>query len=75
MEVSLLIGMRRREVLSLKWEQIRNGFIYLTEAKSGKARQIPINEWLAEEFQEIRRGNKLKSSYVFLARTASGFRK
>jgi integrase len=57
--------MRRGELLSLKWEQIRNGFIYLTETKSGKARQIPINDRLAEVLKEVRQGNQLKSSYVF----------
>jgi integrase len=64
-EVALLTGMRRGELLSLKWEQIRNGFIYLTETKSGKARQIPINDRLSEVFREVRRGNRLKSPYVF----------
>ncbi|MBM4295057.1 MAG: site-specific integrase [Deltaproteobacteria bacterium] len=64
-ETALLTGMRRGELLSLKWEQVRNGFIYLTETKSGKARQIPINDRLAEVFREIRRGNQLKSEFVF----------
>src|SRR4030042_3734162 len=64
-ETALLTGMRRGEMLSLIWEQIRNGFIYLTETKSGKARQIPINDRLAEVLKEVRRGNQLKSSYVF----------
>lgn len=64
-ETALLTGMRREELLSLKWEQIRNGFIYLTETKSGKARPIPINDRLAEVFREVRRGNQLKSPYVF----------
>jgi integrase len=57
--------MRRGELLSLKWEQIRNGFIYLTETKGGNARQIPINDRLAEVFREVRRGDHLKSPYVF----------
>jgi integrase len=64
-ETALLTGMRRGELLSLKWEQIRNGFIYLTETKSGKGRQIPINDRLAEVFREVRRGNQLKSPHVF----------
>ena len=64
-ETALLTGMRREEMLSLQWEQIRNGFIYLTETKSGKDRQIPINDRLAEVFREVRRGNQLKSAYVF----------
>jgi integrase len=64
-EVALNTGMRRGELLGLKWEQIRNGFIYLTETKSGKSRQIPINDRLAEVFKEVRRENQLKSPYVF----------
>ncbi len=64
-ETALLTGMRRGELLSLKWEQRRNGFIYLTETKSGKGRQIPINDRLAEVFREMRRGNQLKSEFVF----------
>lgn len=64
-EVALLTGMRRGELLGLKWEQIRNGFIYLTETKSGKSRQIPINDRLAEVFKEVRRENQLKSPHVF----------
>jgi integrase len=66
-ETALLTGMRRDEILSLKWEQINHGFIYLEGGmvKSGKGRQIPVNDRLAEVFQEVRRGNQLKSEYVF----------
>jgi len=66
-ETALLTGMRRGELLALKWEQIRNGFIYLEGGmvKSGKGRQIPINDRLAEVFREVRRGNQLKSEFVF----------
>jgi integrase len=64
---ALLTGMRREEVLSLRWEQIRDGFIYLDGAmtKSGKGRQIPIYEGLTEVFREVRRENHLRSEYVF----------
>jgi len=64
-EAALLTGMRRGELPGLKWEQIRNGFVFLTETKAGKARQIPINLRLAEVFREVRRQNHLKSEYVF----------
>jgi integrase len=64
-ETALLTGMRREELLSLKWEQIRNGFIYLTETKSGKARQIPINNRLAQVLKALRQTNQLKSEFVF----------
>jgi integrase len=72
-EVALLTGMRRGELLGLQWEQIRNGFIYLTETKSGKARQIPINDRLAEVFKEVRRSNQLKSPYVFCGSNGNRF--
>lgn len=66
-ETALLTGMRREELLSLKWEQIRDGFIYLDGAmtKSGKGRQIPINGRLTEVLKEVRQQNQLRSIYVF----------
>ncbi len=64
-EAAIHTGMRRGEILSLGWEQIRNGLIYLTETKSGKARQIPINDRLGQLLRELRQKNQLKSQYVF----------
>jgi len=59
-------GMRRQEVLGLKWEQIRkDGFIYLDKTKTNEQRQIPINDDLANLFTNIRQTNQLKSEYVF----------
>jgi integrase len=63
--MALHTGMRRGELLGLKWEQIRNGFIYLKETKSGKSRQIPINERASDIFRDLRHKNQLKSAYVF----------
>ena len=48
-------GMRKGEILSLKWSQVRNGFIYLEKTKNNEARQIPINDTLAELFTEMKR--------------------
>mgnify|MGYP001154716684 CR=1 FL=1 len=58
-------GMRRGEILSLKWDQIRNGFIYLEKTKTNESRQIPVNDALDKLFREIRKRQQLKSEYVF----------
>jgi integrase len=62
-----LTGMRREEILSLKWERGRHGSIHLEPemTKSGKGRKIPINDQLETVFKELRRQNQLKSHYVF----------
>ncbi|UCF90671.1 MAG: site-specific integrase [Desulfobacterales bacterium] len=64
-ECALNTGMRRGEILSLKWNQIKNGFIYLAETKTKEPRQIPINDDLAELFSRIRKEQHLTSEYVF----------
>jgi integrase len=53
-ECALNSGMRRGEILGLKWNQIRNGFIYLKETKTSNPRQIPINDTLDEMFKRIK---------------------
>ncbi|HUV58948.1 MAG TPA: site-specific integrase [Desulfatiglandales bacterium] len=58
-------GMRRQEVLSLKWVQIKGEFIYLSETKTNESRQIPVNDDLAVLFQSIRQRVQLRSEYVF----------
>jgi len=67
-EVDLLTGMRRGELLSLKWSQIAGGFIYLHETKTDEARQIPITKDLEIVFKQIRQRQwkkGLKTEYVF----------
>jgi integrase len=69
-ECALNSGMRKGEMLSLKWKQVRNGFIYLGEpgsrkTKTSNPRQIPINDDLDALFKRVRQRQGLKSLHVF----------
>ncbi len=59
-------GMRKGEVLSLKWAQIKNGLIYLQKTKTNNPRQIPINDTLQDLFSEIRREQGPGAEHVFM---------
>ena len=62
---ALNTGMRRGEILSLKWEQVdlRHGYISLRDTKSGEGREIPINNTLERLFKEM--PHSIESIYVF----------
>lgn len=64
--VALHTGMRRGEILNLKWSNIDfdYGFIELLQTKSGKARKIPISEKLMEIFNNLHANTR--SEYVFI---------
>jgi len=63
--IALNTGMRKGEILSLKLEQIRDGFIYLTETKTNEARQIPVTNDLEECFEDIKKRRQIKTGYIF----------
>jgi len=62
---AILTGMRRGEILSLKWDQMRNGFIYLSKTKTNEARQIPVSDSLEAVFREIRSKQGLRVGVCF----------
>ncbi|MFX0211364.1 MAG: site-specific integrase, partial [Candidatus Hodarchaeota archaeon] len=64
---ALHTGMRRGEILSLKWDQVNlsKRIIRVEKTKSGKIRYIPINDVLFEELIKLKKQNG-KSDYVFL---------
>jgi integrase len=63
---ALNTGMRRGEILTLRWNQIRNNFIYLEKTKTNERREIPINDDFAKILKEIRKKQELKSKNVFI---------
>lgn len=62
---ALNTGMRKGEILSLKWDNVdlRHGFILLDVTKNGERREIPINETLRQTLQAVTR--RLDIPYVF----------
>jgi integrase len=53
-ECVLYTGMRRKEVLNLKWQQIRGDWIYLgVDTKTGNPVTIPISEPLWRLFEQL----------------------
>jgi len=64
---ALNTGMRKGEILSLRWDEnidLRHGFILLDRTKNGERREIPINATLRATLQGLTR--RLDVPYVFL---------
>jgi integrase len=63
--MALNTGMRKGEILSLKWENVdlNHGFILLDRSKNGDRREIPINETLRATLKGIIR--RIDVPYVF----------
>jgi integrase len=58
-------GMRRGEILGLKWSQVRGGFIYLQKGvKTKERREIPINDELEMLFKRIKAQQNSKGATV-----------
>jgi len=53
---ALETGMRKAEILGLRWREIRGGQIYLTadRTKNAKPREIPVSDRLAVELKRLR---------------------
>ena len=62
---ALNTGMRKSEILNLKRSDVDliNGKIYIRNSKSGKPRDVDINQWLADTLIEIPRHPR--SPYLF----------
>lgn len=60
--MALHTGMRKGEILNLKWSNIKCGFIELLETKSGKMRSIPISPILRDVLNQLPK----VSEYIFV---------
>ncbi len=71
---ALNTGMRRGEILSMKWEQIdlKKGIIIIDDKMEGEKRQIPVNEALFQTLNDMRR--RPDSPYVFVDSLGKPFR-
>jgi integrase len=54
-DCALNTGMRKGEILSLKWSQVRDGLIYLRKTKTNRKREIPVNDTLQDVFDKIKK--------------------
>lgn len=66
MITALHTGLRRGEILGLRWDQnidLKNGFILLEKTKTGARREIPISNTLRSVLQGVPR--RLDIPYVF----------
>ena len=72
--VALHTGMRKSEVLGLKWKQIdlAHGFILLDTSKNGERREIAIDNALREMFEEM--PHSIESINVFTDRDGNPYK-
>lgn len=63
--MALNTGMRKGEILTLKWDNVdlKNGFLLLDRTKNGERREVPINQTLSSALKNLVR--RLDVPYVF----------
>ena len=68
---ALNTGMRRGEILSLKWEQVdlKHGYVSLRDTKCGEGRNIPIKNTLVRMFKEM--PHSVESVYMFVGKNGN----
>lgn len=65
---AIYTGMRKGEILNLKWSQIdlKNGIILLDKTKNYERREIPISDSLKALFKQLHSQRRLNTEYVFV---------
>ena len=72
--VALNTGMRKSEILNLKWSDVdfKNRIIYVVQSKNNQAREIPMNQMTFRTLLKVRKN--AKSPYVFCKKNGSPYR-
>jgi integrase len=72
--IALNTGLRRGELLSLKWSDLdfRRGIIYIRNTKNGEKRELPMNDAVRQAF--INQPKHKDSSYIFCGRDGKPFK-
>jgi integrase len=65
--VALNTGMRKGEILTLKWSCVdfQRGIIYVVNTKNGRNREVPMNAAVRQEFLQLQNPAS-ESEYVFV---------
>lgn len=65
---ALHTGMRKSEILNLKWSQVdlKNGIILLDKTKNFERREIPMSDSLKALFRQLHSQRRLDTDYVFV---------
>lgn len=72
--LALNTGMRRGEILSLKWKDIdfKRDIIYLYKTKNNEKREVPMNEYAKTALIRVRKNPR--SAYIFCNNSGEPFR-
>jgi len=71
--MALETGMRKAEILSLRWEDVdsANSSLYVRKTKNGEPRHVPMSERLAAVLKKVPR--RVGSSYLFATKKGRPF--
>lgn len=68
--IGINTGLRVSDILRLRYKDLNREIIYITEKKTGKLKEIPVNSVLREEIKKM--GVEYKEQYIFKSRQGSG---